>query len=636
MFTDMVGFTAAVQADEAATLELLKEQERLFRPLFGAHHGREVKSTGDGFLVEFDSALHAVRCALEIQARLSERNAKGAPLALRVRIGIHLGDVERRGDDLFGDSVNIAARIEPLAPAGGICISAPVYGQVRNQLPNTFREVGARQLKNVGFPVEVYEWAPSAPGPVASVASSTADAGPTRLAVLPFANISPDPNDAYLSEGLTEELITVLSQRLRSLRVIARTSVAQYRATSKPIRQIGSELGVGVVLEGSVRKSGDQLRIAVTLIDVRTQDHLWSETFDRRLENIFSLQSEIAALVAERLKLEIRPAAAARARERPTVRPDAYLAYLKGRARLQETVSQESLEAARGHFERAIALDPENAPAHSGLADATRGLAWYYEGDPRTRWEQTTRRMTARAIELDPGLAEAHASMALLHWDDLDHAAAEQELRHALSLNPSYSAGHFYYAVILEDLGRADEALEQLKLAEGSDPLGSRNLFQLGCLLVWLGRLDEAWVEIQKLGRLAPSGRGYHNALLRYHLARGDAARALLEIRAAEVSAPEPRLKNAFRALHHTVAGEREAALGVLRAEEDLPFFAPTAWILGWTCAELGDLDSCFRWLEKARLGRNLPLQQFRLDPRLAHVRGDPRFQALLSELHLA
>ena len=631
MFTDLVGFTATAQANEPGALKLLAEQEGLLRPLFEAHQGRAVKSTGDGFLVEFDSALHAVQCAIEIQQRLRDRNSKSVPPALRVRIGIHLGDVEQREGDIFGDSVNIASRIEPLAPAGGICITGSVYGQVRNKLPHMFRELGPRVLKNVSFPIDVYEWVSTPMVPAAPPPSSEH----ARLAVLPFANISPDPNDAYLAEGLTEELITVLS-RLKQLRVIARTSVVQYKSTSKPVSQIASELGVSVVLEGSVRKSGDQLRVAVTLVDVSTQHHLWTNTYDRRLENIFAVQSDIARRVAKQLKLKVRAADAARIETRPTVRGDSYVEYLKGRARLQETVSRESLEGAKGHFEQAIALDAKNAAAYSGLADAIRGLAWYYEDTTGTDWEERTREITGRAIRLDPNLAEAHASMGLLHWDDLNYPAAEREFKRSLAINPSYSPGHFWYAVILEDLGRGEEALEELRLAEATDPFSSKNLFQLSCLLLWLGRLEEAFEKIQKLGELAPSGRGYHNVLARYYLAKSEPARALPEIRKVEEEAADPRLKNAMRALYHTAAGEREKAVEILRAEDNRPLFSPTAWILGWIYAELGDLENCFRWLEKARVGRNLPLQQFRLDPRLEHVRKDPRFRELLSKLNLA
>jgi len=631
MFTDMVGFTASVQTNEADALQLLREQEELLRPLFAQHHGREIKSTGDGFLVTFDSALHAVQCAIEIQERLQERNAKRGPRLFQLRIGVHLGDIEERGNDIFGDSVNFAARIEPLAEPGGICISEPVFGQVRNKIPNSLEKLAPKVLKNVSFPMDVYKLALTWVAPRALLPSS----GPTRLAVLPFANISPDPNDAYFADGLTEELITVLS-RLRELRVIARTSVSQYKSTSKTISQIAAELGVNAVLEGSVRKAGDLLRITVQLIDVGTQEHTWANTYDRRLENIFAVQSDIAQRVAKQLKVKVRAADEARLGAQPPVPPASYLAYLKGRSLLQQVISRDSLERAKEQFELAISLEPKNAAAHSGLADTTREIGWYYHSGPRTTWEQAARRLTTRAIELDPNLAEAHASLGLLLWDDLEYSEAEKEFKIALSLNPSYSLGHFWYAALLEDQARADEALRELTLAEGTDPLSSKNLFQLACLLVWLGRLDEAFPRIQKLGTLEPSGRGYHNALARYHLARADLPQSLHEVQQMEETAGEPRLKPVFHALYHALSGEKEKAIVLLRLEDTLPEFAPAAWLIGWTYAELGDLDECFRWLDRALRNRNLPLQQFRLDPRRDDVRRDPRFRELLAKMNLA
>jgi adenylate cyclase len=630
MFTDTVGFTASVQVNESASLGLLREQEEILRPLFATYHGREVKSTGDGFLVEFDSALHAVQCAIDVQQRLYERNSKRGVTPIRIRIGVHLGDVEQRGADIFGDSVNIASRVEPLADPGGICITEPVFGQIRNKIPQQFRKFEPAVLKNVRFPVAVYKLSslttPSEP--------PSEVAGPIRLAVLPFSNISPDPHDAYFAEGLTEEMITVLSQ-LRELRVIARTSVSQYQATSKTVSQIASELGVKALLEGSVRKSGDQLRITVQLVDAGTEEHIWAHTYDRRLANVFAVQSDIARRVAKRLKVKVRPAEEVRLGARPTVRPESYIAYLKGRSLLQQVSSEETLRQAEGQFEVAISLDPKNAAAYSGLADATREVGWYYESDPRAAWEKTARELTTRAIELDPNLAEAHASMGLLLWDDFDYAGAEEELKAALSLNPSYSLGHFWYGVILEDRARPDEAARELALAEEADPLSSKCLFQSSCLLVWLGRFDEALVKIQKLGKLAPSRRGYHNALARYYLARSEIPQAQREIRNVEETTTEPRLKPVMRALFHAVSGEKQESRELLRAEESLPEFAPTAWIVGWVYAELDDLENCFRWLEKALYNRNLPMQQFRLDPRLEHVRKDRRFRGLLEKMNL-
>ena len=631
MFTDVVGYTASTQVDEASALRLLQEQEELVRPLFAGHHGREIKSTGDGFLVEFDSALRAVQCAIDIHQRIEERNSQKGVTPIQLRIGIHLGDVEERAGDIFGDAVNIASRIQPLAVPGGVCISGEVFSQVRNKIPNKLEKLEPHALKNVRFPVDLYRvilpW-------TVKVRPSPSSSGPTRLAVLPFANISPDPNDEYFADGLTEEMIVMLSQ-LRELRVIARTSVILYKSTPKSVAQIGAELGVDAVLEGSVRKAGDQLRITVQLIDVSTQEHTWANTYNRKLDNVFAIQTEIAKRVAKQLKVNVRAAEQARLEERPPVRPDSYLAYLKGRA-LLHTATRDSLETAKSEFERAITLDANNAAAHSGLADATRWQGWWYPDAPRVRWEEVSRQLTTRAIELDPNLAEAHVSLALDLWDDFDYVAAEKELQLALSLNPSYSFAHNAYASILEDEARTDEALLEFTLAEQADPLWILNLFHFAHLLIWLGRLDEALAKIRKLGELEPGGVGYHGCLSSYYLARSDLEGALEEFRQAEALHPEPRDKQVMQAVYYAMSGEKGQARALLRTEETLPDRPHWAQNIAEAYALLGDLDECFHWLEKAIGTHYITLQPWRLDPRLKNVRGDPRFQAILKKMKLA
>jgi adenylate cyclase len=630
MFTDLVGYTALTQTDEARTLELLRDQEELVRPLLAVHHGREVKSTGDGFLVEFDSALMATQCAVDIQRRIHDRNAQAGVAPIHIRIGIHLGDVEQRGTDILGDAVNIAARIEPVAEPGGVCVSDAVQEQVWNKIPDKLEKLQQQALKGLQVSMDLYRVV--MPWTVRETPSPSS--GPTRLAVLPFVNISPDPKDEYFADGLTEELITVLSQ-LRELRVIARTSVNQYRSTPKSVSQIGAELGVSAVLEGSVRKAGDQLRITVQLIDVGTEEHTWANTFDRRLENVFAVQTEIARRVAKQLKVNVRAAEEARLEVRPAVRPDSYLAYLKGRTLLHGT-SQASLEAAKEQFELAISQDPKNAAAHSGLADVTRVTGWFYPGGPRSEWDANSRRLAARAIELDPDLAEAHTSLALILWDDFEYVAAEKEFRLALSLSPSYSLAHNWYAVLLEDQARADEALRELTLAEAADPLWSYNLFNLARLLSWLGRLDEALPWAQKLGEVERSGPQYHLALAHYYLARSDLKRCLEEFHQVEELELEPRWKSVYRAWYFALSGEEEQAKALLRLEETLPEFPYTASCIAMVYAELHDLDECFHWLEKAIRTHNVPLHPFRLYPRFAHVRSDPRFQTLLKKMNLS
>jgi adenylate cyclase len=627
MFADMAGYTAATQSDEAGTLKLIQEQEELVRPLLAMHRGRGVKSTGDGFLAEFDSALHAVQCAIDIQQHLHERNAQPGNSTIPLRIGIHLGDVEERGTDIFGDAVNIAARIEPLANPGGICISGQVFDQVENKLPIRYEKLGPQRLKNVRSPVEIYRvvlpWSARAPPAPSS--------GSTRLAVLPFSNISPDPKDEYFADGLTEELITVLSQ-LRGLRVIARTSVSQYRSTSKSVPQIGAELGVEAVLEGSVRKAGDELRITVQLIDVDTQEHAWASTYDRKLENVFAVQSEIAKQVAEALEIELQSTESARLETRPTVRPESYLAYLKGRT-LMHTVSPASFEAAKAQFELAVSLDDRNASAHSGLADVTIMTGWYFPSVPYSEWHESGRRLVKRALELDSNIAEAHVSLAMVLWSERDYIGIERELKLALSLNPSYALAHEIYAGVLEDEGRADEALLEFDQAEEADPI-SPTLLLHARLLIWLGRLDEALVKIQKVGKPLDSTSQYHNILARYFLARQDLERGLKEIQLTEELLTEPSSKPLYRAFYYALSGEKEKARALLRSEESRSISAARQAVIVSTYAELGDIDECYRWMEAGPPTQ--PLQALRLSPRFEGVRRDPRFQPLLKKMNLA
>jgi adenylate cyclase len=626
MFTDTVGYTTSTQTDEARTLELLRQQGDIVRPLISAHHGREVKFTGDGFLVEFDSALRATHCAVDIQRRIYERNAEGAVAPIQIRIGIHLGDVVQSGTDILGDAVNIAARIEPIAEPGGICLSGAVREQVWNKITDHLEKLPSRALKGLQVPLEVYRvvlpWAAKEP--------PSASSGPAGLAVLPLANISPDPKDEYFADGLTEELITVLSQ-LRELRVIARTSVMQYKSTSKSVSQIGGELGVSSILEGSVRKAGNRVRIAVQLIDAASQGHVWASTYDRELNDVFVVQTEIAKQVAEALKVELQAAEQVRIRARPAVRPDSYLAYLRGRTLLHTTTTRESAEAAKNQFELAIFLDSANAGAYAALADVTRGLGGWYATAPGTGWDETSRRLVARAVELDPNLAEARNSHALILLVDSEYAAAEKELKLALSLDPSNSRAHHLYAELLEDEARTDEALVEFALAEAADPLWPNNFYCQAFLLIWLGKLDQALGKVQKLGELQPDYPEYPFLLAGYYLARSDLEGCLKQLQRYEDAEQKPWWKPVIGALRCALSGEKEQARALLRHAESLPEFPGTKPAIVWVYCELGDLDQCFRWMEQG-----VPFQQIRLDPRLEPLRRDARFQVLLRKKNLA
>jgi adenylate cyclase len=630
MFTDMVGSTAAAQADEENALKLRDEQAALVRPLFAVHQGREIKSMGDGFLAEFDSALRAVQCALDIQQRLHERNSQPGVASIQLRIGVHLGDVEQKETDIFGDAVNIASRIEPMASPGGVCISGEVYSQIRNKVPNKLEKLPPTPLKGVQVSIDVYRivlpWAAGEKAPGSSES--------TGIAILPFSNISPDPKDEYFADGLTEELITVLSQ-LRDLRVISRTSVMQYRSTTKTASQIGVELGVVSILEGSVRKAGSRIRVTAQLIDAGSDRHLWAKTYDRELDDIFTVQTEIARQVAEALQVELRATDVARLGGRGTVRPDSYLAYLKGRTRLHDR-SRTVLSEAKQQFELAISLDPGNAAAYSGLADAIRLLGWDTRDIPRASWEETTRRLVARAIELDPNLAEAHTSLGLILWEAYDYAGAEKQYQQSLALNPSYSAAHHWYATLLEDEGRLEEALREGQLAEGADPLAAGYVSFLATLLIDLKRFDEAFLKIQRLGEVAPDSYWYHSALEHFYRNRSELDQCLVECRRCVELQTNPDLKRMWSMYTLATSGETQAARAMLQSVEALPEFPGLAWLAGWGYAMLGDLDSCFRCLEVAVDTHNIALQPFRMHAELENVRSDPRFQRVLKKMNLA
>ncbi|MGD0588391.1 MAG: adenylate/guanylate cyclase domain-containing protein [Thermoplasmata archaeon] len=630
MFTDTVGYTASTQVDEAQTLELLQVQAGLVRPILDTYQGREIKSTGDGFLVEFDSALKATQCAVDIQRRIYERNAEGNGPPIQIRIGIHLGDVVQRGTDILGDAVNIAARIEPVAEPGGICVSGAVREQVWNKIPDKFDKLPPKSLKGLQVSMDIYRVVL----PWTDRETRGTGPEPTGIAVLPFTNISPDAKDEYFADGLTEELIAVLSQ-LKDLRVIARTSVTPYKLTSKGVSQIGAELGVSSILEGSVRKAGNHLRITVQLIDVGSQGHLWSNTYDRELDDVFALQSEMAKQVAEALKIKLLSREEARLDHRSAPRPESYLEYLQGRTSLHGFAEGE-MRSAKEHFERAILLDERNAAAHAGLADVQRLLGGMYHHLPKPEWEALSREHASRAIELDPNLAEAHASLGMILWDDYQFAAAEKEFELAIALNPSFAWARIWYANLLADQKRTDDALKELALAEQLDPLSAFVLSANISLLTILRRLEASERELEKLGRVENFGLLYHNCRFFLCLARGDWEQAEAEIIHFDELLPGRPEIVAGRATFFALKGDGARASELLRSVEGLPEpIRPDSQIAG-VYAYMGDLDACFHWLDIAVEFKKMGVQLWRLDPSFAHVRSDPRFQELLKKMNLA
>jgi adenylate cyclase len=628
MFTDMVGYTASAQANERVTLALRQEQEELIRPLLGPYQGREVKSTGDGFLVEFESALKAVECGVEIQRLLHERNRKGGVPPISLRIGIHLGDVERRGNDIYGDAVNIAARIEPLAEPGGICVSGAVQEQVRNKAREKLEKVPATSLKGLQTPVQVFRVLL----PWTSAGSSPTSGNPARMAVLPFTSISPDSGDEYFADGLTEELITILAQ-LPSVLVIARTSVVQYKATPRTIAQIGEELGVSTIVEGSVRKAGDQLRITVQLIDVKSEGHTWAQTYDRKMDDIFAVQTDVANRIAEELKLKARSGSQRPNEDRPVVRPDSYLAYLRGRALFSSDVTADHFKAARREFEASLELDPNNARALAGLADVSRYIHYFAFDVPDPDWDRTSRSYVTRALEIDPDLAEAHCTLASILWDNFQYLESEKEFRRSLALNPSYPQAHHWYGALLMDEGRTEEALQELRIAEEVDPQSVLAAFWHILILLIMRRLDQAEARLPRFRALDKSGPAYHGALRYLHLIRGEFAEALDA--SGRVEDLNPQVSHVFRVWVLAAQGQKESARDWLLRQEKGPYNVSESDLAGGY-ALVGDLDACFHHLEEAVRRRDVSLQILRTEPAFETMRRDPRFTEILKKMNLA
>jgi adenylate cyclase len=333
MFTDMVGYTALGQRNESLSLALVEEQRRLIRPILSRHYGREVKTIGDAFLVEFPNALDAVRCSYDIQRAAHEFNiSQSEENRIQLRVGVHLGDIVESNGDISGDAVNVASRIEPLAENGGVCVTRQVYENVQHKFSVPLVSIGTKNLKNVIAPMEVYKmempWNAEIPA-----AASKLDK--KRIAVLPFSNLSSDPEEGYFADGMTEEIITSLSG-VKQLTVIARTSVMGYKGTTKKAKEIGKELDVGSMLEGSVRKAGTRVRITAQLIETTSEGHLWAQNYDRQLEDVFAIQSEIAEKVAGELKIRLVEDELRVIEKKPTENTEAYTYYLRGRELLRQ------------------------------------------------------------------------------------------------------------------------------------------------------------------------------------------------------------------------------------------------------------------------------------------------------------
>jgi len=596
-----------MEADESGTLaDLTIRRSALIEPLMAKRGARPIKFLGDGFLAEFVSVVNAVQFAVDFQEANEARNAE-LPQAKRMafRIGINLSDIIADDTDVYGDGVNVAARIESLSPPGGICISDSVYNHVHRHVPFDFEDMGRRQLKNISTPLQIYK--------VVSVLSTkgrrkrAVPAHQASIVVLPFANMSGDPEQEYFSDGISEDIITDLS-KISALFVVSRNSAFVFKGQAVEVDQVAQKLGVQYVLEGSVRKVNNRVRITAQLIDGNSNGHIWAERYDRDFEDIFKLQDEISSAIVEALRVRMLPGEMATLRQRPTENPEAYRYYLMGRGFFNRGHTKRLLRLAKQLFARALEIDPNYAMAHAGIADCDSHLL--DAGDTSISVNDILAKSEA-ALALDPSVAEAHASRGLALYTAGRYEEADASFITALSYKPDLFEANLFYGRNCLNRGDYERAAELFGKAADVKQDDFRALGLQSMCLKSLGREQEATAAAKR-------------ALARAEKAVGDR--------------PDDADALAFGAGLLAYLGEADRTRDwAERAAIMEPDDRYMQYNLACAYAVLGQVEPSLDRLEQAlRPGSLKSLREFMLkDSDLDVLRSHPRYQALLERLEV-
>lgn len=669
MFTDIVGYTALMGEDEQKAFELLKKNRSLQRPLIEKYHGRWLKEIGDGVLASFSTVSDAVYCASTIQ------NACEHDGDLNLRIGIHLGEVVFEGSDVFGDGVNIASRLESLAPVGGLLVSEAVHSNLENKKSIESIYIGEQQLKNVKKPLKVYQikvagitpmavnTEPSSTRPQESPKSTiprktvfmavgamlvllasyliysnqdqrqaahepVVEITDKSIAVLPFANMSNDPEQEYFSDGMAEEIINALAQ-IPDLKVASRTSAFQFRGQQQDIKSIAETLSVSTILEGSVRKSNNRVRVTAQLINAADGFHLWSQTYERELDDIFTLQDELSRSIVDALQMQISELNGSKVTE-STTSIEAYNLYLKGNYFLNKR-NKESLERSIEYFNQAIAVDSIYALAYGGLAVSYNNLGGWWFVEPSIAFPKA-KEAALKALEIDNSLGLAHFALGEFQmFYEWNWKAAEESFKLAISLDPNYSDGRVWYWILLSLVDEFDKADVQIKKALELDPLSLVVNFNLASHFLQQGHypkaIEQALKTLEMDGTFAP----VHWTLYNIYYAMGENDLAFEYFKKWRTSQNEdPELLQ----MGYNQEGWAGVAKLIIPLLESKTTYIPSSTIAQYYI-HLGNNDKALDYLESSYDQRDNVITQLRVSPIYKTLYSNPRFQAFIEKMGL-
>lgn len=643
MFTDIVGYSALMSKDESAAMYALSKNREIQKGALDQFHGKFIKEIGDGTLSIFQSSWDAVRCAAFIQSKTQNESE------FSLRIGIHIGDVVIADEDVFGDGVNIASRIQALSEPGGIFISERVFEDTKNKPGMKAECIGAKSLKNIDQPVTIFSITKECFYPSSQLSmdpdefrsgkkeTGTAPGSPTQatsVAVMPFNDLSPQRDQEYFCDGMAEEIINTLTQ-MEELRIAARTSAFSFKGKNLDIRDIGRKLNVDKVVEGSVRKSGTRLRITVQLINVEDGYHIWSSQFDREMQDIFFIQEEISLIIADQLKVRLLKSRKEKILKRYTQDHEAYDLYLKGRYHWYRRFEGGFLKGL-GFFQQAIEKDPLYALAYIGIADSYASLGFFSYLAPEEAYSKASAAVK-KAFEIEPDLAETHASQGLIStFYEWDWKGAENEFMKAIHSNPDYAPAHVWYGMFMTISGRFDKSLAEMKKAQELDPLEPFINSMVGWSHYMARQFDVSADILHKVIQTDPNYSITYWYQVGNYLAMKKVDEAIILAQKLVQLTDEAMFALASLAVAYSAAGMKTEMLGMFERMNELSkqrYDSPVSRAIYYLGT--GDRQRVMDYLEKAYSDRESMMAFLAVIPVFDNVCDDPRYQELLRKMGL-